>query len=295
MTPADAFPLASELSRRAPRALDRDELLIELEEEYHRRQRFYPTQVKKGAMTETQADHFLGLWAALIADHRRADHAVATLRGARPHGEPDPFTFDWPARIRELRRELAMRRAAYPKWVASVTNPLTEFDAVKKLERLDAVYHRYWLGLFCFSHPSIAPHEDPARIAWAAAGERARMAAPWARARAAPSVYGPHLPATIEAAADARHREACWRVIEGTARIAAGEDLGGLMPPDGATLAIVAAEALRRFEEAHDQALAGLLDHAIADQLALVEAWLNPCGRHAHPAPAAPVEERKAA
>lgn len=122
-----------------PFAEQREELAAELD----RRRRLYPRSVERGTMTAATMSHELAVFAAMLDDYCRS------LR------DPRPFTLDWRSRIIALRRELAMRRTAYPKWVASGSNPLTQAEATARLERLDAVYHQYWRWLFCFDAPAM--------------------------------------------------------------------------------------------------------------------------------------------
>ena len=233
---AHDFPLASDLARRTPCELDRDELLAELEHELDKRLRVYPGHIKSGTMKRADAEHHIAVWRALIDDHRQADAAIAAMLGRPAPSLDAPHAFDWPTRIRELRRELAMRRNAYPKWIASPTNPLTQDIAIAKLERLDAVHAHYWLHLFGFT-----PATEAARAAWCALCERARQKDGWADAIRAGSK---------EEAAAARHRQDCWRVLELYARRVAGEDIG-VDGPLNDTVRIVADEAQRRATEAY--------------------------------------------
>lgn len=120
-----------------PMAQQREELAAELD----RRRRLYPRSVERGTMSAATMQHELDVFAAMLDDYHRSRQ------------DPRPYRLDWRSRIIALRRELAMRRTAYPKWVASPSNPLTQADATQRLERLDAVYHHYWRWLFCFDPP----------------------------------------------------------------------------------------------------------------------------------------------
>lgn len=125
-----------------------------LEAELDRRRRLYPRSVERRTMPPETMEHELAIFAAMLDDYHRSPL------------DPRPFRFDWRTRIVALRRELAMRRTAYPKWAASPSNPLTEAEARDRLERLDAVYHRYWRWLLCFDPPiETLPLEGDARTA----------------------------------------------------------------------------------------------------------------------------------
>lgn len=162
------FPLRSPLSLRAPIDVPEDEQLLELEEEMAKRRRVYPGFVERQTMTEEQASHHINVWQAIIDDHRRTAAKIAYWQrhgfegGATKLMNDPPWRGTWDGRIRELRRELALRRTAYPKWIANPTNPLTEADARRKLERLDALHYRYWSGLEHFIPPLPAAHPKEA-------------------------------------------------------------------------------------------------------------------------------------
>ena len=162
-----AFPIQSDLSLRAPIDVPEDEQLLELEEEMEKRQRVYPGFVERQMMDGEDARRHIAIWQALIDDHHRNRHFIAALQaqGMTPAvklANDPPWRGNWPDRVRELRRELALRRAAYPKWIANPTNPLTEADARRKMERLDAIHHRYWIGLEHFNPPIAAAFPDDA-------------------------------------------------------------------------------------------------------------------------------------
>jgi hypothetical protein len=135
------FPEISPGTLRHPATVPWDEQRAELAAELERRRRLYPRSVERQTMTPETMHHEIAVFAAMLHDYDRAPD------------RPRPFELDWRTRIIALRRELTLRRTAYPKWVASPSNPLTEADARQRLERLDAVYHRYWRWLLCFDPP----------------------------------------------------------------------------------------------------------------------------------------------
>jgi hypothetical protein len=126
-----AFPLMSEISRRPPFAIEPDECLLELEEEVAHRRTFYGRMVAQGKMSGADAGRHQALLAAILSD-------VA--------GKPSS-AYSWDAKVRELRRELALRRNAWPKKIASPADPLDAAGAAKRMERLEAVHWRYWVRL----------------------------------------------------------------------------------------------------------------------------------------------------
>ena len=154
-----AFACRSELARRGVADVPTDEALRELRDELDKRQRVYPANVAKGTMKQDEAMRFIAIWRAIIADWNGADGTA----------------FGWEAKVRELRRELAIRRAAYPKWVSVKTHPLNAAEAARKLECLDAVHWRYWGALFAFTPGATDRFDDPARFAFIARMEAAEL------------------------------------------------------------------------------------------------------------------------
>lgn len=129
--------------------------LAELQEEMDRRRRVYPRFVDKGTMTPEVMERHLLAWQVMVDDH-------AWALGKRALS----YRLTWEDRVRELRRELTLRRVAYPKWIANPTNPLTEEKARAKLQRLDYVHHRYWQG-WCLLPPVEITHPEQAADAQA--------------------------------------------------------------------------------------------------------------------------------
>ena len=166
-----AFPLQSDLSRRAPQTVPLEEQRIGLEGELNRRLRLYPGYVARHTMEQADADRQIAILRALIVDVRHAEWIDAGRRSPKPPAPTPATSWSWEDRVRELRRDIAIRRNAYPRWIASATNPLTADDAAAALEWLDAVHYRYWAQLDCFSG-TCPPVDDHARVAWIAAAER---------------------------------------------------------------------------------------------------------------------------
>ncbi|QNQ09290.1 hypothetical protein [Sphingomonas alpina] len=267
----DDFAMKSSLAVRAPRAVPLDEQMIELQTELERRIRVYPGLVAADKLKQEEADQHIAVWRAIIADHHRLAASIARHCHQAYAVNPAPYCFDWPTRVRELRRELQLRRNAYPKWIDAPANPLTVATAAQKLECLDAVHARYWHQLFAFSPPHVARDADPARAAWAAAAERARMMPHWTNIMATGS---------LDEGMDARRTDAIWRTIEAYARMSAGEPVTpGLLPPASETRAILAAEARRRADEQLARCFDGTTDRAAAEaiftQLEQIARWLN--------------------
>ncbi len=197
----DDFAMRSLGTTAAPHLVDTRDMLIELEEELDKRVRVYPGHVERQLMKREDAEHHIAVWRAIIADFHRAEAAAARRAGHGYAFDPAPYTHDWEARMRELRRELATRRNAYPKWIASPANPLTAEAAARKLTRLDAVHWRYWMRLFAFDERDDAI--DLTRLAHAAEREMLNRAPAWREASASGG---------IPAAIAARWRNH-WQVI----------------------------------------------------------------------------------
>jgi hypothetical protein len=188
----DDFAMRSAGTSAPPHLVDRHDMLLELEDELDKRLRVYPAHVERAMMKREDAEYHVGVWRAIIADHHRYEAAQARRDGHGYTIDPAPYTYDWEARVRELRRELATRRNAYPKWIASPANPLTAEVAARKLTRLDAVHWRYWMQLFAFDQHGDTM--DLTRLAHAAEREMLNRAAAWRSASAAGGV-----PAAISA------------------------------------------------------------------------------------------------
>ncbi len=171
------FPLRSPLAVRPPRDVTLEEQRLGLESEMARRQRTYPGYVQRGTMTQADATLQLQLCQHMLDDvvWLEWSHATAAAewRGEAPPPRPRRHadTATWEDCVRELRRDLAIRRNAYPRWIASATNPLTVAEAAATLEWLDAVHYRYWTGLDGFTSIDIIPMHDHARVAWIADAE----------------------------------------------------------------------------------------------------------------------------
>lgn len=165
----DDFAMRSPLAERQPHRVPMAEVVAEVTREVHRRREAYPIMVQRGSLDQAEARRHQAILAAIQADLARVFEPAGTLPLA---SDDDPAPIGWGAKVRELRRELAIRRAAYPKWVASATNPLTEADARIRLEAFDAAHYLYWHQLFAFG----GPVKFAERIDAALAGDRAALA-----------------------------------------------------------------------------------------------------------------------
>ena len=152
---ANDFPLASPGSR-PPADVFLLKRLAEARRELDDRRRFYPQQVAQGRMTELDMEHELRIFAAIVDDleaARRLDETGVWAMPGAGDGPLDPEAVHqaWQAKVRALRRELAMRRNFYPKRIEQ--GRLTADDAAKQLERLEAVHWMYWVEGFCLVPP----------------------------------------------------------------------------------------------------------------------------------------------
>lgn len=140
------FALRSELSTRGPSHVALDEYLLEIDRELEHRARAYPRFVAKGSMTEPEAARHVAVLCAIRDDYLRLPFPAGG-DPRWPHRDSD-VRHTWDDKVRELRRELALRRAIYPKRIAG--NILSRPDAALRMERLEAVHADYWRGLFMF-------------------------------------------------------------------------------------------------------------------------------------------------
>jgi hypothetical protein len=114
------------------------DIAAELVREAAARARAYPDRVKKGAMTQQDADYQLALAAALRADCTR--FAQAQPAGApmvNPLTLPIGHSLTWAERRAGLQRELALRARFYPQWIAK--GSLTQANATRQTDRLAAL------------------------------------------------------------------------------------------------------------------------------------------------------------
>lgn len=138
------FPLMSGLSRRPPHAVDQDELLLEVDEELAHRRKFYGRMVERGKLKREDAARHIAVLLAIRSD----------LAGRWDR------SYSWEEKVRELRRELAMRRNMWPRAVASATHPLNSVEAARRMERMEALHFAYWMRLDFYE--SSAPIGTPA-------------------------------------------------------------------------------------------------------------------------------------
>ena len=267
----DDFPLRSGLARRHPGDIDNDELLREVDQELDRRRAAYPALVTRGTLSREEAEQHIATWATIRDDWRRLEHRLERLLGSRADGTaltlrraPAAYAGTWDARVRELRRELAIRRAAYPKWIANAGNPLTADDAALRLERLDAVHWRYWMQLFGFT-PDAPPTSGAGSPAAALQRDLARHAHVAAREQALAFAAGD----------DAADQD--WRTTGRlVAVLAAGGDHSVLAPAELRALAGRTTERLERllWRRPADAADRDAIDATVA-RTAPVSAWLE--------------------
>lgn len=126
------FALMSGLSVRPPHRVAPDEWLLEIDEELDRRRRAYPMFVAEKRMKEEDAARHIAVLLAIRSD----------LAGHWNRSE------SWDVKVRELRRELALRRNAYPSQIER--RRLRPAEAVMRMERMEAVHWRYWIALDFF-------------------------------------------------------------------------------------------------------------------------------------------------
>jgi len=139
----------SPLAERPPHTVDGAEMLAEIEDELAFRRTVYARQVDRNAMKADDALEMIATMEAIRDDLTSAyDAATETWPGRR---------VGWRVKVKELRRELAIRRGSWPKRVANPADPLDKATAARRLERLDAVHFRYWMELFGADDEFIGP------------------------------------------------------------------------------------------------------------------------------------------
>lgn len=128
------FPVMSELSVRPPHAVSVEEMIAEVGQERADRESFYRRLVAKGTMSQADCDRHIALVGAILSDLKA--------------GFGSAESFGWDVKVRELRRELQLRRNRWPKRIGSPSDPLDKATATRRMERLEAVHFHYWVELF---------------------------------------------------------------------------------------------------------------------------------------------------
>lgn len=134
-TPTLDYRLYSEHSRTRHQ-MQFCEIVGELDGELARRRTRYPELVAKQALAQAEADHQIELLAAVIADVRH----YSDDRRETPADDSHAYF----AKVNCLRRELEIRRNAYPGRIAKY--PLRIGDFRHGIERLEAAHDWYWNG-----------------------------------------------------------------------------------------------------------------------------------------------------
>lgn len=145
----DAFEMRGPMAMRAPWQVPRDEHLLELRAELDRRRTVYRGLVDRNTLTAEQAKRYCAILRGAIAHY---DHRAPREPGV-----------DHDMIVRELRREIALRRNAYPKWVKSPTHALSADAAATHMERIEAVHWSFWMDLDGFTPAGRDETEDLAR------------------------------------------------------------------------------------------------------------------------------------
>jgi hypothetical protein len=142
------FVLMSELSDRPPHSIPRDEQRIELADSAQERRVHWPALIRKGRMTQEEANRHAGIWREIGEDMARAPDGTrkAKVRYWATHAERRASSpVSWEDKVRELRRELAIRRNRYPKQIAQLIHD--EADLRVRMERLEAIHWAYFMEL----------------------------------------------------------------------------------------------------------------------------------------------------
>ena len=120
------------LSIRPLWSIDRAEQLAELGREIGYRATAYPRMVDTGRLKQADADRHVRILESVLLD---LDDVADRPRA----------TGTWPAMIRELRRELALRRNLWPKLIDS--GRMKPADACRHMEALEAAHWACWIEL----------------------------------------------------------------------------------------------------------------------------------------------------
>jgi hypothetical protein len=141
-----SFAPMSALSARPPYAVPEAEWLPELSEELASRERVYPVQVRDKRMKADEAERHIAILGAIREDllERAFYDNPAWQPGTRFVRHHPAIHYD--AKVRELRRELAIRRN---RWPGQISAKRMDADVARlRMERLEAVHWLYWVNLF---------------------------------------------------------------------------------------------------------------------------------------------------
>ncbi|ARS27643.1 hypothetical protein [Sphingomonas sp. KC8] len=152
------------LSVRPLHTIGIDEMLAELRRTCEYRHQLYPRSVETGRMTRDEMLHHIALIEQILDDMTPAVPDLPWPEQLRFDQEKQDRRkrsgFLWPDKVRELRREIALRRNAWPKAIADGRRNVIE--ARTAMERLEAVHWRYWIACDHFepadTHDAIRAH-----------------------------------------------------------------------------------------------------------------------------------------
>jgi hypothetical protein len=140
------FAMMSDLAQRPPHSIGRDEQLLALEEELTHRVDHYPRMVKDCRIKEDDARRHVAIWRQLVEEVRLDAAAISDGWSAALTRQEDQLrlsAFTWDDKVREIRRELAIRRGATPGQIQR--RRIAPDQARLRLERLDGLH---WLYFF---------------------------------------------------------------------------------------------------------------------------------------------------
>lgn len=136
--------LTADFFDRMVEPIARAQMRTEIESELAYRRATYPKRIELGRLDPDQAERQI----AILGEIR-----VQLPHPGNNHAEGEA-AFSWADKVRELRREITMRRQLYPRWIADPKSPLTRETAILRLARMEATHELYWY-LCCFSYIDI--------------------------------------------------------------------------------------------------------------------------------------------
>lgn len=154
---AEAVPL----SARAPHTVPLDEIALGLEAEHDRRRQQYPRLVERRRLAAEEAERHQAILRQIIDDLTPLPADIPPLAHARRAEEQrarrSASAFRWADKVRELRRDLAIRRNTWPRRIAEGRAFTRDDRAI--IEALEAAHWRYWIRL---DHWDAGDAADPA-------------------------------------------------------------------------------------------------------------------------------------
>lgn len=129
---------------------DAGAIVAEIDRDLAERAAAYPEQVRKGRLSQTEADYLSGLLGDIREDLDFAFAMIGPGEIRETWERPNPRV-TWRDKVRWIRRELEARERRLPDLVAK--GRLTAADAEKRIAAIEQLRRLYWCKLFQWQPP----------------------------------------------------------------------------------------------------------------------------------------------